>query len=244
MICVLVSSFMSFGFSQLPPLEVQFRNDEKKVGKDCTVKIVTPFFASNNPLALLANQEIKPDFTKDRDEFVKNYLEYVRDPGVRPQAPWEMTVSPTVSLADSRLVSVVMEHYWYSGGAHPNTRSTMYNYGFVGNQATRLTLDKILNKGVSVEWFMNKVVLPDLNEIKRKRDMDELDGLDPVLAHNFYLSKGGITFLFSRYDVGAYVEGEYLVKLPWNRVDKYFDQNKTVNFLFTEPDRLRPTRPR
>lgn len=235
---------MSFGFAQLPPLEVQFRNDEGKVGKDCTFKVVTPFFVGNNPLGLLANQEIRADYAKDRDEFVKNYKDFVREPGVRPTAPWETSATPNVSLSDSRLISVVMEHFWYSGGAHPNTRYTTYNYGFVGNQATRLTLDKILNKGVSPAWFLNEVVLPDLNEIKKTRGLDPLDGIDPVLAQSFYLSKGGLTFLFSAYDVGAYYEGAYTVKIPWARIDKYFDQNKTVNFLFTEPDRTRPTRPR
>lgn len=159
----------------------------------------------------LANKLIKSAVMGDIAEFKIDAME----PGYKPVAPWEHEVGCTVSMATPNLVSVLIDTYNYSGGAHPNGWTEVVNVALIGGQARQLTLKDLLAPGVTESDVLDVIVLPRANAAKRERGMDEIDTLPEETNRKFVISKYGLAFPFDKYAIGAYAEGEYLVKIPW-----------------------------
>lgn len=159
----------------------------------------------------LANKLIKSAVMDDIAEFKKGAME----PGYKPVAPWEHQVGCTVSMATPNLVSVLIDTYDYSGGAHPNSWTEVVNVALIGGQAKQLTLKDLLTPGAKESDILDSIVLPRANAEKRKRETDEVDTLPEETSRKFIISQYGLTFPFDKYAIGAYVEGEYQVKVAW-----------------------------
>lgn len=148
-------------------------------------------------------------------EFTKNAIEFAQSEQ-KPVAPWTTELRPTVSLNRPDLVSILYSQYDYSGGAHPNRFYPVINIGLIDGKPKQLTLRDILKPEVRLDDFVQSQVLPRLNAIKEKRGIEPIENLAPGLADHFVLTPAGITWVFEPYAVGAYVEGEYTIKILWS----------------------------
>lgn len=204
---------------------------------------VYPQFHPKTPVLMLANRDLTEKVKSSFDEFTKSADEFVKDMG-NPSHPWEMSLTSTVSMVDANLVSVVTWNYSFSGGAHPNTVADSYTYGLVGGKAQRLTLADILVPGQTPKQFGDEVVLPLLNEQKMKRAGDTLDTIALDSLKYFIVSRTHLTWVFSAYVVGPYVEGEYTVKVPIESVRDRLNVNGPLKPILAAADPQMPARPR
>lgn len=174
-----------------------------------TVQI--PQFGTNDPVARFANEELR----KKARVLLNAFVSSAYDPKFKPRIPYEYQVKTTVGVAEPGLVSYYLTEYSFTGGAHGNTALTGWTFGMAGNRPGPLKFANLQRNRMESRAAATEIVLPALQEAQRKRGGNPATELPPTFVDNFVLTRAGITWLFSPYDVGAYAEGAYLVKVPW-----------------------------
>ena len=76
-----------------------------------------------------------------------------------------------VMWSNNDIISVELEEYSDSGGAHPNTRLMTLNYSLVSNR--KLALDDVFKQGANYESAIAEYVTKDINRRTEQMDRDE-----------------------------------------------------------------------
>ncbi|MCX7992324.1 MAG: DUF4163 domain-containing protein [Fimbriimonadales bacterium] len=204
------------------PLKVSYRTETQREGDFYKVDITLPVFPADSPVGALANQRVATIV----NGFKTNFLRTVRDNkkiGFRTGAPFELRVRPTVSIARANLVSLYLEVFLWTGGAHPNTFYRVVNVGTVNGKPRELTLKDVFRSAADREATLQQVY-SRLEDIKRKRveepylQMPE-GGIPREYWDSFVLTPSAIVWIFEPYAVGAYVEGKYMVRLAYAELE-------------------------
>ena len=152
---------------------------------------LTPAMNAFNLLVQSVVQQAKKEFspeTPERGVYDLNYL---------------------VMWSNDDIISVELEGYSDSGGAHPNTQLVTVNYSLAANR--QLTLDDVFQKGTKYETAIAEYVTKDINRRADQMDQEEAqrnnrpvekreepvmaeDGLPPIAA--FALRPDGLAVYF------------------------------------------------
>jgi Protein of unknown function (DUF3298) len=169
-------------------------------------------------------------------------------------APWTYERSYLLRSAIGRYISVLREDYTNTGGAHPNryTDTILWDR----DAAKRISIGPFFNEtedGGPTLTALAKLVRAALVKEKTARDIPVkgdpekdfwlhnvkpwLTKLGPVsLAPSTDRDKSaGLTFHFSPYAVGPYVEGDYTVFVPWTDLKSYLSAGGIALFGGTRP---------
>lgn len=193
-----------------PPITYKTQTETQKNRFD--LKLVWPVFNESTPLNDFANK-VSPEPIRDFESGFKNSLkEYTETPTMA----WDLTMVGTVSYYSPNIISIFYDHYEFTGGAHPNSFTHAINVGLINNKPKRIVLKDLLAPGITESDILDKLVHPRLNKIREDRVGEAVEALPVATNREFVISKNGLTFVFDRYAVGAYVEGEYIVKLKWS----------------------------
>jgi len=170
-----------------------------------------PQFGTNDPVARFANDELR----KKARTLLNSFVSSAYDPKFKPSLPYEYQLRAVVGVAEPGLISYYLTEYSFTGGAHGNTALTGWSYGMVGNRPGPLKFANLQRNRMESRAAATQIVLPALNDAKRIRGGDPVTELPPTTTDNFVITRAGMTWLFSPYDVGPYAEGAYFVKVPW-----------------------------
>ncbi len=171
-------------------------------------------FPETHPLASLANKAAWEPIGEVDQEFLNSLQSF----NEKPTSPWTLAIKPTLSLYRTNLISILYDRYEYTGGAHPNSMTYTFNIGLINGEPKRLKLGDILADGVKESDVLEGFVRPRLSKLRRDRTGEGVDSL-PIATHEkFIITKNGLTFPFDKYSVGAYAEGDYLLKLRWTEL--------------------------
>lgn len=188
-----------------------------------TAKVSYPQFLALTLVNGAANPDVKATAKSAFDSFVKDARQF--EASGWSGHPWSMEMEPTIGLMNAGIVSVMWSGYSETGGANPMTFYVSRTYSLTGeNQWGRVNLEAFLKPGVDKQAFAREAVVPRLNAIKKERGLDEWDEMTESLADSFVVTPAGITWLFSKYDVGAGVEGMYEIKVQWNEMPEGLDR--------------------
>jgi len=132
--------------------------------------------------------------------------------------------------AAGKYVSVIVDESQFTGGAHPNHGSATFLWDRETNaRADFKTLFRDTSTGSADMQTLSKLILESLAAEKKARGIPfELTDMwfkdwkpefkmfgEPSLAPSTEAGKSsGVTFHFSPYEVGAYVEGDYVAFVP------------------------------
>ncbi len=150
------------------------------------------------------------------DNYKQNLQWHNEDKDRDPKAPsslWASEISGSISVNRADLVSIILFHYSYMGGAHPNQFTSVINVGLVNGKAKRLVLKDIIKPEFTSKGVFETYVMPNLNQQRLERGGDTTWNLEPELTDKFALTPTAITWIFDPYQAGSYAEGEYTVKL-------------------------------
>ncbi|GIV08701.1 MAG: hypothetical protein KatS3mg019_0792 [Fimbriimonadales bacterium] len=200
------------------PLKVTYRPERARQSDFYTIDIRVPVFPKGNPIGALANQRVESIIQNYKSEFLKTMVEN-RKINFRMGEPFQLQIRPTISIARADLISLYLEIFWWTGGAHPNTFYRVVNVGMVNGKPQVLGLRDILEQGVSAETVMQRVA-QQLETIKRQRDPSEEpwmpeEGIPQDYWNSFILTPSAIVWVFEPYAVGAYAEGRFLIRLSY-----------------------------
>ena len=150
------------------------------------------------------------------------------------------------SVVADRYVSIVRSDFMDTHGAHPNTNvNTILWDARPGKRISiRPFFKETANNGPTMRAMLKDVVAA-LKIEKKKRDIGETASIDwfkdleptllkigaVTLAPSTEAGKSsGLTFYYPPYAVGPYVEGEYVVFVPWETLKPYVSADGTRIF--------------
>lgn len=201
-------------------------------------KVVYPQFLTMTAVNGVANPGVKGVADKAFYEFVADAKRLDREGWVGPA--WELEMAPTVGVANAGLVSVMWNGVQYTGGANAMSFFVSKTYGPKDGGWKELGVADLLVEGVDATRFVSAAVLSKLNAQKAKRGAEALESLDGDLIENFVVTPAGITWLFSKGDVGAGAEGTYQIKVLWSEMPEGLDRNGPVGGLIGNAENLLP----
>lgn len=173
-------------------------------------------------IALLSFEEEKDidSVGKAVDSFVANFYDLKEK--FQDEVPWEAEIKGDVVYEDTHMLTLVLNAYVFTGGAH----------GY--NSTSFLNFDKL--KGTELEnWelFEDEEAFSRFAEtkfrIQEKIPQDEninitgfmFDGDVFHLSENIGYVPEGIQLIYNQYEVASYADGPIVLTIPYTEINKY-----------------------
>lgn len=194
---------------------------------------------------LRADERLYRGLLKEAQQFIDERAleadkEWRADKTMFRHGPWEYERAYFLDAEAGPYIGVSVFSYSYTGGAHPNQRTTSILWDRErGRRATVAELFREAKPGGPTLTALAKLLREEVAKEKRERDIE----VDADLAKDEWLSAiksdfktmgaailvpstvagkaAGIVFHFSQYDVGAYAEGAFSADLPWQTLDPF-----------------------
>lgn len=135
---------------------------------------------------------------------------------------WEAKIDGQISYEDANLVTIELDAYIFTGGAHGYTSKQMLNFDKdKGIELTNWELFKDLDgfRNYAEKMFRKKEEIPIDKPINHTGFMFEEDTF--YLPENMGFTKDGLKLLYNPYEVASYADGAIELMLPLQEVKKY-----------------------
>lgn len=110
----------------------------------------------------------------------------------------------------------------YSGGAHGNYGSSIYNFDVQNQKLLKLndivTIDSLPLQKIIEQNFRKQYEIPAGASLSSQLFDDHL-----AASSNFILSSNGLSFLYNPYEVASYAQGQIIVYIPYTDLRKYLN---------------------
>jgi hypothetical protein len=152
--------------------------------------------------------------------FLETASEFANEPA--PEVPFSMHAYAECNLNRvyayaPPVVSLALDHFTYSGGAHGMNWTDGLNVRVDGESVSEITLDDCFRPGADYLPALGPLVLTSLKEQEASWVVNgEVTSLEKDGLGSFALGGNGITFFFAPYAMGSYAEGAYEVTVPWS----------------------------
>jgi hypothetical protein len=150
---------------------------------------------------------------------------------------WSYTVTPQVIFNESGMLSLRLDMYSYTGGAHGNPFSLLRNYSL--RSGKRWQLSDLFKSG-----FEPVLKAQALKYLKLsyggslRQDLSELGFLvndqEFQLNEDFYLCPAGIGFVYSPYEIGPYAMGFAEFFIPFSKIKDWVRLDGPLNGIAKE----------
>lgn len=214
-------------------LEFELKEFHQKAchGLNCSeVNMKFPVFTQENETASVLNNLIEERIIKIVDvneeidsssiedaatNFLDSYIEFMD--GFESNQEWEIDVTFKILFENVQLISIVIETYAYTGGAHPNSFRQYLNFDKIENQV----LDNeslILDKPELLHLVESK--FREIYEIEEKVSLMETGMFFLEKDSLFFLPAAigfemdSVVFYYNPYEIGPYVMGGTEIKFP------------------------------
>lgn len=194
---------------------------------------------------LREDDRLHRELLKDAQRFIDNWKreadkEWRTDKIMFRHGPWSFERHYHFDAAAGPYIGLTILDYNYSGGAHPNHRTTTILWNRDRNSRVSMAeLFRETKPGGPAMTALAKLIREEVAKEKRERDVEVTEPLEkdqslsairaewktlgqPSLVPSTVQGKiAGIDFHFSAYDVGAYAEGAYGAYLPWKALEPF-----------------------
>lgn len=134
----------------------------------------------------------------------------------------------------SGIINATANYFVDMGGAHPNQWARWINFDFMTGRM--LAKDEVFHLEASADIetiLLNKLIRmqaeahPDMqvNSLEDLQNMGFLQHTNIFIPDNFLVSKRAMLFLFNRYDIAPYSEGEIVIEVPYEEIGHYLKIN-------------------
>lgn len=125
-----------------------------------------------------------------------------------------------IHTADSKLVSVAVNKYDYTGGAHGMPEITCYNIDV--RTGKDLALKDLFNVGSDYKSRLNKEIA---EQIKKLDDPDSYTFESITEAQQFYIENGNLNIVFQSYEIACYAVGQPTFTIPLTKLKDILQVN-------------------
>jgi hypothetical protein len=215
----------------------QFREFENEGCSDCPlVSVSIPEATDSSALALAINRSLEEEViaTLDYDDGAEanNIEEAIVSFGLayqelKTQFPdeqmgWEAEIVGEISYEDDRLISLKINTYTFTGGAH--------GFSFL----RFLNFDKVAGiERDAQDFFIDQEGLTNLAEIEFRKlyELPASSGINDTgfmfegdvfyLPENIGFSDQGVELIYNTYEVASYADGVIHIPLSWKQIDAF-----------------------
>jgi hypothetical protein len=216
-----------------------------KPDSSCTVaKITYPVFVDRNALndsvinkLTRAYYNGKPANTVDEQakSFVKFYEDDAAGKADHPEAPYTLESNAAVIRQDSGLVTIQVDRYAYTGGAHGSDYTGFINWSTKDNKAIQLS--DILKDG-----YRDKLTPVGEKIFRAQEKLSDTGSLANylfangkfTLNNNFLVTPIGIRFLYNEYEAKPYSEGPTELLIPYVQIKSLLRPNTVISQYIKE----------
>lgn len=135
---------------------------------------------------------------------------------------WEAKIDGQVTYEDAHFITIELDAYIFTGGAHGYTSKQMLNFDKnKGVELTNWELFKDLDgfRSYAEKMFRQKKKIPIDKPINYTGFMFEDDAF--YLPENMGFTKNGLKLLYNPYEVASYADGAIALMLPHKEIKKY-----------------------
>ncbi|WP_025717836.1 PdaC/SigV domain-containing protein [Paenibacillus sp. 1-18] len=188
--------------SQLNPIKIASQSLSASSNAKVSYKIKYPQI-SGSQLNPEAQQAINSVLKKQADRVLAAGKKMMAEGEATTERPYEFGNDFAVAYNKDGILSVIMQDYSYTGGAHGMTARKGYTFSLADGKL--LQLSDVLKANPNYKKFLNA-------DLKKKIDAlqsGEAFGKFKELAadQDFYVTNSGITIVFSLYDYAPYAYG-------------------------------------
>ena len=164
------------------------------------------------------NQAVKTFTAREVAEFKKTVKEMAADPDLKLPAdapPRALSMSYSVSAANSDFVSGLFSFYSFTGGAHGNTETRAFTYDLKRGQLVRL--GELFKPGANYLKVISEFCISEVKKLKVSDD-EWIRGGAGAKAENYAswnITPQGLRITFDAYQVAAYAAGPQEVLVPY-----------------------------
>lgn len=167
-----------------------------------------------------------------KDEFSQSILWYdelVSDTSGFSEDGYEYTYSFEtgfeVQYNSVNFLSITLDHYQFTGGAHGNYYSTGYNIDMSNGKNLKLT-DIINNDSFDLLSYECEQAILDTFQVGSLIEAGLFEDELVILPdQDFYVIPGALVLQFDPYEIGPYAMGEVNVAIPFSRIKDILKSN-------------------
>ncbi len=174
----------------------------------------------------------KPDKTLEMQakSFVKGYMTDTLRQADSNKMIYTLETSARVVRQDSSLVTIQIDSYAFTGGAHGDTFTGFLNWNT--GEDKKVALKDIFIPGynekfrvVAEKIFRTQEKLSDTSSLQNYFFKDAKFALND----NFLVTPVGIRFLYNEYEIKSYAEGQTELLIPYNKIKSLLRPQSVVN---------------
>lgn len=154
------------------------------------------------------------EFKKSVDEMAREEAISVKQGEKSSLPPNTMDVAYEVTAANKDFISVLFSFFEYTGGAHPNTTTSSFNYDLNRNAPVKLA--DLFTPNSNYLKVISDYSIKELKKLDTVSYAEEGAGPKPENFHSWNITPAGLKITFDRYQVGAYAAGEHEVVVPYS----------------------------
>ncbi|WP_025763511.1 DUF3298 and DUF4163 domain-containing protein [Dyadobacter tibetensis] len=163
--------------------------------------------------------------------FNKNYRDLKSE---YPDAPgcWEVGIKGDTVMTTPQFLFYVMEHYAYTGGAHPNT----FQSDYIFDRSTGKLIDGYAF--VTDSTALLKLVESEFRKLEKLGPQENLEEAGYFLVnHSFFLpanftfTQKGIRLYYNPYEIAAYVRGAIALEIPYSDLNGMVDKKRIFGVI-------------
>ena len=136
--------------------------------------------------------------------------------------PWEAMIEASIAYENNDLITVQLDSYIFTGGAHGYGSTRFLNFEKnSGQELARKDLFKNHRKFVDFaeERFRKQEKIPGNQSINSTGLMFELDEF--YLPENIGFTEEGLKLLYNPYEVASYADGTIELTIPYEEAEKF-----------------------
>lgn len=140
------------------------------------------------------------------------------------EMPWTIEIKGKILYQSEKIISIQMEEYSYTGGAHPNYNISLLNFDLVRKRV--IQLDDLITDPEKLKLIASE-------KFRKARNIQAGDSFESAgflfgdsfsLPANFALTEEGLFLFYNPYEVGAYVLGPTSFTIPYREIETIMEK--------------------
>ncbi|SIP97933.1 DUF3298 and DUF4163 domain-containing protein [Maribacter ulvicola] len=158
--------------------------------------------------------EAKEAFLFDYEELAGKFPE--------ESTPWEATVEGTITFENNRIITIKLESYIYTGGAHGYGTNRFLNFDKLSGK--ELYQEDLFNnliefKGYAETVFRKQENIPITGSINKTGFMFETERF--YLPDNIGYTENGLLLFYEPYEIASFADGPIILTIPYTKANSF-----------------------
>lgn len=174
---------------------------------------------------LLFDEETEAETVEEAIDSFSNGYQELHELYTDESTPWEANIDGKVVFENEHLLTIALDSYLFTGGAHGYTSKRFLN--FDKNKSIELENWQLFKneddfRVFAEEKFRNKENIPKNENINYTGFMFERDSF--YLPENIGFTEKGIKLLYNQYEVSSFADGTIELTLPYEEIKKFLNK--------------------